>query len=70
MSEYSQMITDGAFAHLRGIHTLIMCECTQAGITDGAFAHLRGIHTLYTDCCSAAVEAAATRILGRGSRLL
>jgi hypothetical protein len=47
MSECSQAgITDAAFAHLGGIHTLCVRGCSQAGITDAAFVHLRGIHTL------------------------
>ena len=45
-------ITDAAFAHLRGIHTLDMSGCKQAGITDAAFAHLRGIHTLDMSFCN------------------
>jgi hypothetical protein len=47
-------ITDGAFVHLRGIHTLHMAGCSQRTITDGAFAHLRGIHTLNMSSCSQA----------------
>ena len=39
------------FACLRGIHTLDMRNCNQAGITDAAFVHLRGIHTLYMSGC-------------------
>ena len=40
-------ITDAAFVHLAGIHTLIMSCCNNTtSITDAAFAHLRGIHTL------------------------
>jgi hypothetical protein len=37
-------ITDAAFEHLRGIHTLKMW--CFVGITDAAFVHLRGINTL------------------------
>ena len=36
-------ITDKAFIHLKGIHTLNMSDCKQ--ITDKAFVHLKGIHT-------------------------
>jgi len=39
-------ITDAAFAHLRGIHTLVMGWYGHATCTDAAFAHLAGIHTL------------------------
>jgi hypothetical protein len=45
-------VTDAAFAHLRGVHTLDMSVCRQATITDAAFAHLRGIHTLDMGGCS------------------
>ena len=34
-------ITDAAFAHLRGIHTLDMWGCSQATITDACRARLR-----------------------------
>ena len=34
-------ITDGAFAHLAGIHTLNMRSCDQATITDACRARLR-----------------------------
>ena len=39
-------ITDAAFVHTRGIHTLEMTNCNQATITDAAFIHLGGINTL------------------------
>jgi hypothetical protein len=45
-------ITDAAFVHLRGIHTLDMSECNQVGITDAIFTHLRGIHHLNMKLCS------------------
>ena len=49
-------VTDAAFAHLRGIHTLSMSFCNQASITDAAFAYLRGIHTLHMwDCNQATI---------------
>ena len=47
-------ITDAAFVHLTGIHTLFMDECNQAGITDAAFVHLKGIHKLNMSCCDQA----------------
>jgi hypothetical protein len=40
-------ITDAAFVHLKGIHTLNMDCCDQ--ITDVALVHLKGIHTLDMD---------------------
>ena len=45
-------VTDAAFFHLRGIHTLEMWGCNQATITDAAFICLRGIHTLYMGSCN------------------
>jgi hypothetical protein len=54
-------ITDAAFAHLAGIHTLDMSWCRQATITDVAFAHLAGIHTLNMRFCSTASITAACR---------
>ena len=54
-------ITDGAFVHLAGIHTLYMGGCNQATITDGAFAHLAGIHTLNMTYCSQATITPACR---------
>ena len=44
-------VTDAAFVHLRGIHTLDMSYCNQETITDAAFVHLRGIHTLSMRFC-------------------
>jgi hypothetical protein len=46
-----ETITDAAFVHLRGIHTLDMRFCYQSTITDAAFEHLRGIHTLRMHGC-------------------
>ena len=43
---------DADFVHLRGIRTLNMSVCDQAGITDAAFAHLAGsIQTLNMSNC-------------------
>ena len=40
-------LVDADFAaHLRGVRTLGMRECTQPGLTDAAFAHLAGLETL------------------------
>ena len=47
-------LTDADFVHLKGIHTLNMGGCSQAGITDGAFVHLKGIHTLVISNCTQA----------------
>ena len=44
-------VTDEAFVHLRGIHTLNINYCDQVTITDAAFVHLRGIHTLNMNYC-------------------
>ena len=44
---FCRSLTDAAFVHLRGIHTLDMRYCRQVTITDAAFVHMRGIHTLY-----------------------
>ncbi len=56
-------VTDAAFAHLAGIHTLDISRCNQRMITDAAFAHLRGIRTLTTSFCAPAVVAAAADLL-------
>ena len=42
------------FVYLKGIHTLVMRGCDQAGITDAAFVHLKGIHTLVMRGCDQA----------------
>jgi hypothetical protein len=55
-------ITDAAFVHLRGIHTLNMNGCE--GITDAAFVHLRGIHTLYMRGCDGITDAAFVHLRG------
>lgn len=45
-----RFITDAAFVHLAGIHTLKMCG--QSSITDAAFMYLAGIHTLDMSNCN------------------
>jgi hypothetical protein len=45
-------LEDSDFVHLKGIHTLNMAYCDQAGITDAAFVHLKGIHTLSMSGCN------------------
>ena len=47
-------VTDAAFVHLRGIHTLYMYACNQATITDAAFVHLCGIQSLSMSGCTQA----------------
>ena len=44
-------ITDAAFAHLAGIHTLDMSGCNQWSITGAAFERLSGIKTLVVRGC-------------------
>ena len=48
---FCHQITDVAFSHLAGIHTLNMTWCDQSSITDVAFSHLAGIHTLNMSDC-------------------
>jgi hypothetical protein len=59
-------VTDAAFVHLRGIHTLDISWCTQPTITDAAFVHLRGIHTLNIQGCnqSTITQKAVTHLVG------
>jgi hypothetical protein len=59
-------VTDAAFVHLRGIHTLDMRGCNQTTITDSAFIHLRGIHTLDMSRCNQATitDSAFTHLRG------
>ena len=57
-------ITDAAFMHLRGIHTLNMSLCFQDSITDAAFVHLRGIHTLDMRNCNQITDAAFVHLRG------
>jgi hypothetical protein len=53
-------ITDDAFAHLKGIHTLHMYGCNQATITDAAFVHLKGIKNII---CNKKLQDATRAIL-------
>ena len=59
-------ITDAAFFHLEGIHTLDTSGCMQTTISDAAFAHLAGIHTLDMRACTQATitDAAFAHIRG------
>jgi hypothetical protein len=56
-------ITDAAFVHLRGIHTLVIEGCSQATITGTTFYFLQRISMLVVRDCSAAAIATA-RSLG------
>ena len=57
-------ITDAAFVHLKGIHTLDMSACPQATITDAAFAHLKGIHSLNLFHCDQLTSAVFSFLKG------
>ena len=39
---------NGAFAHLRGVHTLVMIRCAQPIITAATFLRLRGVRVPHT----------------------
>jgi hypothetical protein len=58
------LLTDAAFPHLAGLHTLLMSDCAQEGITDAAFASLRGIHTLEITGCWQLTDAALSPLRG------
>ena len=62
-------ITDAAFAHLRGIHTLVMYGCEQATISGAACTHLQGITLLNIGACRGELVAAA-RSLGLPVKVL
>ena len=49
---WCRQLTDAAFAHLKGIHTLLMWHCNQPTITGTALAHLKGIKCLVLWGCS------------------
>jgi hypothetical protein len=51
-------ISDAAFAHLAGIHTLWMNGCNQDTITGATFERLRGIPSLHARGCPAIRDAA------------
>jgi hypothetical protein len=63
-------VTDAAFVHLRGIHTLDMSYCDQRAITDAAFAHLAGIQRLSIWGCRQATITDAAFAHLRGIQLL
>ncbi len=56
-------ITDAAFVHLRGIHTLEVMFCKQLTITGATFAHLGGISVLNMFECRGA-QVTVARNLG------
>ena len=55
-------LRDADFAHLAGVKTLNMHECT--GITDAGLAHLRGIHTLHMSECTGITDAGLAHLCG------
>ena len=63
-------VTDAAFSHLRGIHTLDLSFCNQPAITDAAFAHLAGIQRLSIMGCNQPTIADAAFAHLRGIQLL
>jgi len=63
-------ITNGAFAHLAGVHTLDTSRCNQAAITDAAFAHLAGIRTLDMRACGQVTVKAVQGLVKRGVHVL
>jgi hypothetical protein len=60
-------VTDAAFVHLRGIHTLDMIMCTQETNTPLAIAHLVGIVKLDHFRCHRDIRIAASKLLGEAS---
>jgi hypothetical protein len=52
-------LSDAAFVHLTGIHTLYIYGCNQSTVTDAAFVHLAGIPTLNMSLCYPSMVAAA-----------
>jgi hypothetical protein len=63
-------VTDAAFVHLRGNHTLDMSLCYLRSITDAAFVHLAGIQRLSIWACRQATITDAAFAHLRGIRLL
>ena len=65
-----RQLTDAAFEHLKGIHTLLMWGCDKVTITDAAFEHLKGIHSLdMLGCTQATITGAGLEHLKGISRL-
>jgi hypothetical protein len=61
---YCNRVTDAAFVHLKGIHTLRMFSCYQKMITDAAFEHIQGIHSLNISGCNQITDAAFVHFKG------
>ena len=55
-------LTDADFAHLAGVKTLKMGQCSR--ITDAGLEHLRGIHMLQMWHCSGITDAGLAHIRG------
>ena len=51
-------LTDAAFVHLQGIHTLSMTGCTQATVTDRVFSYFKDIRVLSARNCPQFTDAA------------
>ena len=62
--------TGAAFAHLRGIHTLCMLNCSQLTVAAAAFEPLRGIALLDVRWCSAATVAGAQGLAQQGTVIM
>ena len=65
-----RVVTDAAFAHLRGIRVLEMSFCWQRDITDAGLAHLAGIQKLSIWRCRQATLTDAAFAPLRGIRVL
>jgi hypothetical protein len=58
-------ITDAAFVHLTGVHTLSIGQNGDGySFTDAAFAHLRGIHSLNMYACRSITDKAFVHLAG------
>jgi hypothetical protein len=53
-----ETITDTAFTHLKGIHTLNMHSCDQDTLTDAIFSYIKGVRVLDMDNCRGIERAA------------
>ena len=58
-------LTDAAFVHLAGIHTLDMSWCDQATITDAVLVHLEGAHRLEAFGCDQLDRVTVSRLHDR-----
>ena len=67
-----RQLTDAAFAHLRGLHTLLMWDCNQAAVSDAAFERLGAarLRVLSLEACDQeGVTGAALARLRAGARV-